>query len=90
MSTHKLYAAWSGPHRVIERLSDTNYVVDLEGRRAGRHINLLRPYYSRSEMVAVIRSADAADPQSEDQLPTTVEYTDSDEKQFNIGSQLSD
>jgi hypothetical protein len=42
VSTHKLYAAWSGPHRVVERLSDTNYVIDLDGRRTTRHINLLR------------------------------------------------
>ena len=85
VSTHKLYAAWSGPHRVIERLSDTNYVIDLDGRRAVRHINLLRPYHSRSEMVGVILSADADDSQSEDQLPTTIEYTDRDENDSILG-----
>jgi hypothetical protein len=90
VSTHKLFAAWSGPHRVIECLSDNNYIIDLDGRRAVRHINLLRPYYTRSEMVGVVLSADADDPHSEEQLPTTVEYTDTGDKQFNIGNQLSD
>jgi len=41
VSTHKLNAAWSGPHRVVEKLSDTNYVIDMDGRRATRHINLI-------------------------------------------------
>jgi len=49
VSTHKLYAAWSGPHRVVEKLFDTYYVIEMDGRRATRHINLLRPYLSRNE-----------------------------------------
>jgi hypothetical protein len=73
VSTQKVFGAWSGPHRVIERLSDINYEIDLHGRRAVRYVNLLRPYFSRNETIGVELSAEADDPLSADQLPTTVE-----------------
>jgi hypothetical protein len=89
VSTQKVFAAWSGPHRVIERLSYTD-VIDLHGRRAVRHVNLLRPYFSRNETIGVVLSAEVDDPLSADQLPTTVEYADDENRMFIVGDHLSD
>jgi len=46
MPTHntKLLARWIGPHKVIQKRSDNNYVVDINGRNAILHINAQRRY----------------------------------------------
>ncbi|GFW61173.1 retrovirus-related Pol polyprotein from transposon 297 [Trichonephila clavipes] len=51
---NKLEVNWIGPGKVLSRISDTNYVIDLPGRRDRStiyHVNLLKPYYRRPELI---------------------------------------
>lgn len=46
-------ARYSGPHTVIEKLSDQNYIIATPGRRTGKqlsHVNLLKPYFFHAEV----------------------------------------
>ncbi|GFU19761.1 retrovirus-related Pol polyprotein from transposon 412 [Trichonephila clavipes] len=50
----KLEVNWIGPGKVLSRISDTNYVIDLPGRRDRStiyHVNLLKPYHRRRLVV---------------------------------------
>ena len=87
-SSHKIFATWAGPYRVVSRVSATNYIIDVEGRQVVRHVNLLRPYYDRQNTVAALLSVDSSDPDSESQLPVTVEW-DEGQHLFKIGDHLS-
>ncbi|XP_059570175.1 uncharacterized protein LOC132243804 [Alligator mississippiensis] len=52
LKTDKLQAAWEGPHAVLDRLDDVTYVVGIKGRKPKTiHVNMLKPYYDRKEMV---------------------------------------
>lgn len=51
---NKLAVQWEGPAKVMQKLSDTNYVVKLPGRRKEvkiYHSNLMKPYHQRSAVV---------------------------------------
>ncbi len=87
-SSHKIFATWAGPYRVVSRVSATNYIIDVDGRQVVRHVNLLRPYYDRPNTVAALLSVDSSDPDSESQLPVTVEW-DEGQHLFKIGDHLS-
>ncbi|GBM42677.1 hypothetical protein AVEN_219133-1 [Araneus ventricosus] len=52
--TNKLTQHWSGPGKVLGKLSDTNYVVELPERNNKSqvyHVNMLKPYYKSAEQV---------------------------------------
>ncbi|GFX02166.1 hypothetical protein TNCV_1750511 [Trichonephila clavipes] len=54
---NKLEVNWIGPGKVLSRISDTNYVIDLPGRRDRSticHVNLLKPYHRRPELVSLV------------------------------------
>ncbi|GFX28473.1 hypothetical protein TNCV_1152821 [Trichonephila clavipes] len=54
---NKLEVNWKGPGKVLSRISDTNYVIDLPGRRDRStiyHVNLLKPYHRRPELVSLV------------------------------------
>lgn len=51
---NKLDVQWEGPAEVVQRLSDTNYLVRMPGRRKTQqiyHSNLLKPYREREVVV---------------------------------------
>ncbi|GFU74753.1 retrovirus-related Pol polyprotein from transposon 297 [Trichonephila clavipes] len=51
---NKLEVIWIGPGKVLSRISDTNYVIDLPGRRDRStiyRVNLLKPYHRRLELI---------------------------------------
>ncbi|XP_064474611.1 uncharacterized protein LOC135388765 isoform X1 [Ornithodoros turicata] len=51
---NKLQVQWEGPAQVIEKLSDTNYVVQLGKRKSSvkiYHANLMKPYTDREAIV---------------------------------------
>lgn len=53
---HKLELQWEGPATVQQRLSETNYVVKLPGRRKEvriYHCNLMKPYVERVQVVSI-------------------------------------
>ena len=46
-STHKLRAQWQGPYRVVSKLGEANYVVDMDNKRKRQrtfHVNMLREW----------------------------------------------
>lgn len=44
----KLTAQWRGPHKVLRRLPNNNYEIQIENRRATLHINSLRKFVESS------------------------------------------
>ncbi|GFY13996.1 retrovirus-related Pol polyprotein from transposon 412 [Trichonephila clavipes] len=55
--TNKLAVQWIGPGTILNKISETNYLVKIPGRRETSqiyHINMLKPYYKRPEHVNVI------------------------------------
>ncbi|GFT48225.1 retrovirus-related Pol polyprotein from transposon 297 [Trichonephila clavipes] len=56
---NKLAVQWIGPGTILNKISETNYLVEIPGRRETfqiYHINMLKPYYKRPEHVNVIIS----------------------------------
>ncbi|GFX71700.1 CCHC-type domain-containing protein [Trichonephila clavipes] len=46
--TNKLAVQWIGPGTILNKISETNYLVEIPGRRETSqiyHINMLKPYY---------------------------------------------
>ncbi|GFU30080.1 retrovirus-related Pol polyprotein from transposon 412 [Trichonephila clavipes] len=55
--TNKLAVQWIGPRTILNKISETNYLVEIPARRETSqiyHINMLKPYYKRPEHVNVI------------------------------------
>ncbi|GFW07657.1 retrovirus-related Pol polyprotein from transposon 297 [Trichonephila clavipes] len=51
---NKLAVQWIGPGTILNKISETNYLVEIPGRREIPqiyHINMLKPYYKRPEHV---------------------------------------
>ncbi|GFX77512.1 retrovirus-related Pol polyprotein from transposon 297 [Trichonephila clavipes] len=54
---NKLAVQWIGPGTILNKISETNYLVEIPGRCETSqiyHINMLKPYYKRPEHVNVI------------------------------------
>ncbi|GFV19767.1 retrovirus-related Pol polyprotein from transposon 412 [Trichonephila clavipes] len=54
---NKLAVQWIGPGTILNKISETNYLVEIPGRRETSqiyHINMLKSYYKRPEHVNVI------------------------------------
>ncbi|GFX17427.1 retrovirus-related Pol polyprotein from transposon 297 [Trichonephila clavipes] len=55
--TNKLAVQWIGPGTILNKISETNYLVEIPGRRESSQIydiNMLKPYYKGPEHVNVI------------------------------------
>nr|XP_054751019.1 uncharacterized protein LOC129256850 isoform X2 [Lytechinus pictus] len=50
---NKLLLQWKGPFLVVDKVSDTDYRIDLSGKSKIFHINLLKKYYPREEVSAL-------------------------------------
>ena len=71
MKTSKLSAAWEGPGRIVRKISDVNYVVELPGHRKSvrmYHVNMLKPYMSREPMVNMVIINDTSNEESDEFL----------------------
>lgn len=58
---NKLSVSWIGPGTVERQISETNYIVNVPGRRQQSqiyHINLLKPYHKRVELVNILLRED--------------------------------
>ncbi|GFW77991.1 retrovirus-related Pol polyprotein from transposon 412 [Trichonephila clavipes] len=54
---NKLAVQWIGPGTILNKISETNYLVEIPGRCETSqiyHINMLKPYYKRPKHVNVI------------------------------------
>ena len=50
-------AKFSGPHKIVRKVSDTNYIVSTPHRRRSTqlcHVNLLKPYFERAEPEKIV------------------------------------
>ncbi|GFT26836.1 retrovirus-related Pol polyprotein from transposon 297 [Trichonephila clavipes] len=50
----KIAVQWIGPGTILNKISETNYLVEIPGRRETSqiyHINMIKPYYKRPEHV---------------------------------------
>ncbi|GFW88350.1 retrovirus-related Pol polyprotein from transposon 297 [Trichonephila clavipes] len=57
---NKLAVEWIGPGTILIKISETNYLVEIPGRRETSqiyHINMLKPYYKRPEHVDETQSS---------------------------------
>ena len=82
--TNKLSVQWHGPGTVEGKISDTNYIVSLPGKREKSqiyHINLLKPYHSRSEMINLVEHDEMNDPPD---LEVEFPFYESDPNVFNF------
>ena len=50
-STNKLLMAWRGPFKVIEKVFENNITVMINGKERTYHVNLLKKYLTRGEIV---------------------------------------
>ncbi|GFT67198.1 retrovirus-related Pol polyprotein from transposon 17.6 [Trichonephila clavipes] len=49
---NKLAVQWIGPGTILNKISETNYLVEIPGRRETSqiyHINMLKPYYKKGQ-----------------------------------------
>ena len=46
-SSKKLLISWSGPHKVVEKKSRVNYIINCNGKNRLYHANLLKKYHRR-------------------------------------------
>jgi len=53
-STFKLLAQWAGPYPITRKLNTSNYEIDLGHRKTILHINVLRKWEERTEIINVI------------------------------------
>ncbi|GFT57827.1 retrovirus-related Pol polyprotein from transposon 297 [Trichonephila clavipes] len=69
---NKLEVNWIGLGKVLSRISDTNYVIDLPGRRDRStiyHVNLLKPYHRRPELVSLVVEEVSDDIEGDAEIP---------------------
>ncbi|GFT71170.1 hypothetical protein TNCV_3001761 [Trichonephila clavipes] len=69
---NKLEVNWIGPGKVLSRISDTNYVIDPPGRRDRStiyHVNLLKPYHRRPELVSLVVEEVSDDIEGDAEIP---------------------
>ncbi|GFX58636.1 retrovirus-related Pol polyprotein from transposon 412 [Trichonephila clavipes] len=69
---NKLEVNWIGLGKVLSRISDTNYVIDLPLRRDRStiyHVNLLKPYYWRPELVSLVVEVVSDDIEGDAEIP---------------------
>ncbi|GFT88214.1 hypothetical protein TNCV_2893741 [Trichonephila clavipes] len=66
---NKLEVNWIGPGKVLSRISDTNYVIDLPGRRYYLSCKLTKPYHRRPELVSLVVEEVSDDIEGDAEIP---------------------
>ncbi|PJE77626.1 hypothetical protein CI610_03449 [invertebrate metagenome] len=74
----KMVAQWKGPYRVVRKVNDVNYEVNVGGRRKRvvYHINLLRKYNKAVQNVMFVQKCDLADSDFDGSNPTIEDTLD--------------
>ncbi|GFT15517.1 retrovirus-related Pol polyprotein from transposon 297 [Trichonephila clavipes] len=78
---NKMDVNWIGPGKVLNKISETNYVVDLPGKGdTSYHVNLMKPYHWRPESVNLEIEEVSEDIERDEEIPyplkrsTTFDY----------------
>ncbi|XP_035205467.1 uncharacterized protein LOC118180492 [Stegodyphus dumicola] len=69
---HKMALNWIGPGKVTSVISETNYTVEIPGKRSSDtiyHVNLMKPYYQRPEFVNLVIEEVMEDIEGEVDIP---------------------
>ena len=53
IGSNKIANEWKGPHKVLQKLSDVNYLLDIDGRHKAFHINMLQKYHVRPQELSL-------------------------------------
>jgi hypothetical protein len=85
-SSFKLFAKWDGPWVVTRKLNAVNYEIDRGNRKTILHINMLKKWEDRPEIIQLV----SVDDEIQDEEKTFWEDFDGSigNKKFNIGTQL--
>ncbi|GFU02692.1 retrovirus-related Pol polyprotein from transposon opus [Trichonephila clavipes] len=70
---NKLAVQWIGPGTILNKISETNYLVEIPGRQETSqiyHINMLKPYHKRPEHVNGFRTPSKIKVQAVLEFPT--------------------
>ena len=49
-----MMAEWIGPYKVVRKVNEYNYEIQLPKRKTILHINMLQKYHKRSETVGAL------------------------------------
>jgi len=88
-NAHKLMANWKGPYKVLRRLQNNNYEIQIGRRTAVLHVNSMRKFHTSETEDAEVTDVnmiitDDAEIDGESLAPATYE-ADECEKTFTIG-----
>lgn len=86
---NKMAANWRGPGVITGKISDTNYTVDLPGKKDNLsiyHVNLLKPYVKRVELVNFLIEEDMEEVEREAEIP----YPTADPNQFDLAGMVGE
>lgn len=45
---HKLIIEWQGPYKVIDKVSDVDYRIDVNGKEKISHVNMIAKYHTQN------------------------------------------
>ncbi|KFM65660.1 hypothetical protein X975_14219, partial [Stegodyphus mimosarum] len=74
---NKLSVQWTGPGKVENKVSETNYIVSLPGKKERSqiyHINMLKPYHKRPEVINYLSCSE----EGSDQIETEIDFPNID------------
>ena len=85
-----LQAKYSGPYKVVKKISDTNYLVKTPGRRKETqvcHINMLKAYHEKPELVTLNNRLGLESPMhSKDCVGQVAEKEEDTESEVRLGN----
>lgn len=84
---NKLSVSWIGPGTIESQMSETNYIVNVPDRREKSqiyHVNLLKPYVQRAEIVNVLIEENRDNKTTEADLEIPYPITDPEEFDLNM------
>lgn len=87
-SNLKMRAVWQGPGQVLQKLSETDYLICIDGRKLRRHINHLKKYYPR-ETIGCVVIDEAVTDGDDTELDLPPDWEGNGAQLYEIGSQLT-
>ena len=88
-SEKKLFAEWLGLHKIIRKLENNNYEVQLPKRKCVLHINILKRFYERGAIVASVLLAEGDEEEENTDFHEVLELgREEKEKEIKLGEHL--